>query len=418
MSVKHGGAVEPARCSDVDSDEESRHEELMACLDQLSILERLRPSSDDMTEEEVENGFCQYALAFRNDQYTLRERLRAEERARRNAEESLQLELQRGRDALETLKGMCLDSHRNKHLQRLELCLHVLGGTVRRIANASEVLGAAHQEAKTSHAVQLMVAHVESVKQGRARDRAQLDETQRLLQQSTESRGAVVLQKSGKDSQTVQFTHINSPGFLAREPHIPALPHPCLCVSQLAVRRRVNLSTQGQGQEMRKQEQGTKDKSALEEKPGKKLRLEQREPSKSSSGEDCPLVGSRQFASPDVCEGDTLTLEDFPATSPGCCPTHAMAEPGTLTNLIRPPHKSLRRRQRSKTDVCGTSSKGGGPGHDHTPTDGSDLGLRRLLEHWQYHCRWILAYIYITVLGSLVLLAVFFWFLRTPVLWM
>lgn len=45
--------------------------------------------------------FSQIALAFRCDQYTLKQRLQAEEHARNLAEENIQLELTRGRETLE-----------------------------------------------------------------------------------------------------------------------------------------------------------------------------------------------------------------------------------------------------------------------------------------------------------------------------
>lgn len=46
---------------------------------------------------------------------------------------------------LQTLKSLCLDSKRSGILQRLELSLDILGGTVERISNTAEVLGAVHQ---------------------------------------------------------------------------------------------------------------------------------------------------------------------------------------------------------------------------------------------------------------------------------
>ncbi|XP_072537016.1 uncharacterized protein [Salminus brasiliensis] len=100
-----------------------------------------------MTEEELENAFCQLALAFHCDQHTLDQRLQAEEHARNYAEENLKLEVERGQDLLETLKGMCLDIKRAKVIQSLELCLNIISGTIERIANTAEVLGAVHQPA-------------------------------------------------------------------------------------------------------------------------------------------------------------------------------------------------------------------------------------------------------------------------------
>lgn len=49
----------------------------------------------------LQSAFSQIALAFRCDQYTLKQRLQAEEHARNLAEENIQLELTRGRETLE-----------------------------------------------------------------------------------------------------------------------------------------------------------------------------------------------------------------------------------------------------------------------------------------------------------------------------
>lgn len=43
------------------------------------------------------------------------------------------------------LKSLCLDNKRSEILQKLELSLDILGGTVERISNTAEVLGAVHQ---------------------------------------------------------------------------------------------------------------------------------------------------------------------------------------------------------------------------------------------------------------------------------
>lgn len=45
----------------------------------------------------------------------------------------------------QTLRGLCMDSKRSRILQRLELSLDILAGTVERISNTAEVLGAVHQ---------------------------------------------------------------------------------------------------------------------------------------------------------------------------------------------------------------------------------------------------------------------------------
>ncbi|XP_044068270.1 inositol 1,4,5-triphosphate receptor associated 2 isoform X2 [Siniperca chuatsi] len=163
-----------------DSEEESSQEELpITSWHELSIIERVGLNSVEMSEKDLETAFSQIALAFRCDQYTLKQRLQAEEHARNLAEENIQLELTRGRETLETLKGLCLDSKRSKILQRLELSLDILGGTVERISNTAEVLGAVHQEARVSRAVELMVAHVENLRRRHDRNVAELEEAKK-----------------------------------------------------------------------------------------------------------------------------------------------------------------------------------------------------------------------------------------------
>nr|XP_023649249.1 protein MRVI1-like [Paramormyrops kingsleyae] len=171
-----------------DSEEELSQEDPLACWENLPILDRLGLSSTEMTEKEMESTFLQLASAFRCDQYTLQKRLQAEEHARNVAEWNVHLELEQGRDALQALKALCLDTKRSKILQRLELCLDVLAGSVQRITNTAEVLGAVHQEARVSHAVQLMMAHVEKLQWRHVRDYAELEEAKRMVQRSNCSR--------------------------------------------------------------------------------------------------------------------------------------------------------------------------------------------------------------------------------------
>ncbi|XP_048858912.1 inositol 1,4,5-triphosphate receptor associated 2 [Brienomyrus brachyistius] len=171
-----------------DSEEELSQEDPLARWENLPILDRLGLSSTEMTEKEMESTFLQLASAFRCDQHTLQKRLRAEEHARNVAEWNVQLELEQGRDALQALKDLCLDSKRSKILQRLELCLDVLAGAVQRITSTAEVLGAVHQEARVSHAVRLMMTHVEKLQWRHVKDSAELEEARRMVQRSNCSR--------------------------------------------------------------------------------------------------------------------------------------------------------------------------------------------------------------------------------------
>ncbi|GAA6222825.1 inositol 1,4,5-triphosphate receptor associated 2 isoform X1 [Lates japonicus] len=174
----------PTMLGSEDSEEETSQEEPpITSWNELSIIERVGLNSVAMSEKDLETAFSQITLAFRCDQYTLKQRLQAEEHARNLAEENIQLELTRGRETLEMLKGLCLDSKRSKILQRLELSLDILGGTVERISNTAEVLGAVHQEARVSRAVELMVAHVENLRRRHDRNTVELEEARKAIQQ-------------------------------------------------------------------------------------------------------------------------------------------------------------------------------------------------------------------------------------------
>ncbi|XP_011475339.1 protein MRVI1-like [Oryzias latipes] len=178
-------SIEPD--SDDSQEDVSREETPLPGWNELSIIERVGLNSVEMSEKDLEVAFSQIALAFRCDQYTLKQRLQAEEHARNLAEENIQLELSRGRETLEMLKGLCLDSKRSTILQKLQLSLDILGGTVERISNTAEVLGAVHQEARMSRAVELMVAHVESLRRRHDKNVAELEEMKKMMQQHPSS---------------------------------------------------------------------------------------------------------------------------------------------------------------------------------------------------------------------------------------
>ncbi|KAJ3586810.1 hypothetical protein NHX12_013202 [Muraenolepis orangiensis] len=180
-----------------DSDEEyCQVEKPITPWDELSIVERVGLNTTHMSEEEVESAFCQITLAFRTDQYTLKQRLQTEEHARNLAEENVQQELSRGRETLKTLKGLCLDIRRSAILQRLELSLDILGGTVERISNTAELLGSVHQEARICRAVEIMATHVENLKRRRDKEGLELEQTKKLYHGRRRVSASVITKES------------------------------------------------------------------------------------------------------------------------------------------------------------------------------------------------------------------------------
>ncbi|XP_061549126.1 inositol 1,4,5-triphosphate receptor associated 2 isoform X3 [Phycodurus eques] len=144
VDVDTKGSQESVRDNDDSDSENSQEETPTSNWNELSIIDRVGLNSVEISEIDLEKAFSQIALAFRCDQYTLKQRLQAEEHARNLAEENIQLELSRGRETLE--------------------------------------------EARVSRAVDLMVAHVENVRRRLERHESDLEEAKKMIQQQNSCR--------------------------------------------------------------------------------------------------------------------------------------------------------------------------------------------------------------------------------------
>ncbi|KAL6464162.1 hypothetical protein MHYP_G00264790 [Metynnis hypsauchen] len=167
-----------------DSDEELIAEPLLAPCEE-SVLGRLGLRSyEEMTEEEVECAVGQFVMAFHCDQYTLTQRLRAEEHDRTVALENLQLELQHTRDALQVLCVRMVDGEVRETVRQMEESLQTLENSMENIITAAETLGATHQEARMRWAVELMSLHVEHLRRRQSVENVELLQTRKLLQRA------------------------------------------------------------------------------------------------------------------------------------------------------------------------------------------------------------------------------------------
>ncbi|XP_049327809.1 inositol 1,4,5-triphosphate receptor associated 2 isoform X1 [Astyanax mexicanus] len=190
MDKKQAMVSEHAQCEysgilgdSEDSDEEPIPEPLLdTSWDKLSILKRLGVGCEEMTEEEAECAFGQFAMAFHCDQYTLTQRLRAEEHDRGVALENLQLELQNTRDTLQMLCECMSNSEVKERVKQMEESLQTMENSMENIISTAETLGASHQEARISRGVELMVLHVENLKKRHSLESMELLHTRRLLQ--------------------------------------------------------------------------------------------------------------------------------------------------------------------------------------------------------------------------------------------
>ncbi|XP_056629333.1 inositol 1,4,5-triphosphate receptor associated 2 isoform X2 [Triplophysa dalaica] len=339
------------------------------------VLKRQGPNSVDMTEEELEATFSQLSLSFCCDQYTLFKRLEAEEHARDKAENNLKLEVERGMEMLQTLKGMCLDIKQASLLQQIELCLSIIGSTVGRISNSAEVLGAVHQEVKSSLAVELMVAHVQNLKRHHERNITELEDMKKHMEKSNRERQAC---EQREDTEAF--------GKMEKDSQKPRL------------RRRISVSV------ISKQSQRHK---FLESQASISVTNEECEEIESHANKPDQAVGKRQELFP---EDNPLQTAEAPQISTVSSQPHHKKRHETdpvhlnkSTRLLLPSPP-----QKMKADLELSSAL----------LKRSCKKLHRPLLQWLYHCQWIILVIYLTVLCSLLILAMLVWFLQTPVLWM
>ncbi|XP_044207952.1 inositol 1,4,5-triphosphate receptor associated 1 [Thunnus albacares] len=380
--------------SDDSEDETGQEEPPITSWNELSIIERVGLNSVEMSEKDLETAFSQIALAFRCDQYTLKQRLQAEEHARNLAEENIQLELTRGRETLETLKGLCLDSKRSTILQRLELSLDILGGTVERISNTAEVLGAVHQEARVSRAVELMVAHVENLRRRHDRNMAELEELKKMnpFKNAIDSRAS----PEPEDGESRMRS------------------------SQPCIRRRVSISLIP----MQFQEKTKRDLTKLAAGSSKTSSPPCPSPTPSPESSVCAITKDESHTAeerpfnpveaPPEAPAAQLPPDPPPVPEPECPPpkqvaTRKIQNKNSPLDTLRQRHKGKAVLSKKKADK---DKKSTNIYRRISPGTCGSLWRQRPLVHWLYRCRWALLCTYLFVLLSVITLTYFLWKLQ------
>ncbi|KAE8293403.1 Lymphoid-restricted membrane protein Jaw1 Processed lymphoid-restricted membrane protein [Larimichthys crocea] len=350
-----------------DSEEETSQEEPpVTNWNELSIIERVGLNSVEMSEKDLETAFSQITLAFSCDQYTLKQRLQAEEHARNLAEENVQLELSRGKETLE----------------KLELSLDILGGTVDRISNTAEVLGAVHQEARVSRAVELMVAHVENLRSRYDRNAAELEEAKRTVQQPTY---CIIEPRASPDPDDSDNKRIY--------------------VQQTGGRRRISASIiSGKSQKKRAAHGGSSNKKSTRTCPS---------PSQSSESscsvmtkEDNYSVDDRPL-DPDETPSEASAAQVHPIPNPERLPaeqqaTRKIQSKSSPLDTLRQRHKGKSASSKKKADK---DKKSANIFRRVSAGTCGSLWRQRPLAHWLHRCRWVL--IYLSVLFCIVTLTYF-----------
>ncbi|KAJ8360673.1 hypothetical protein SKAU_G00171980 [Synaphobranchus kaupii] len=394
------GEQKPSDYASILGDSEDSGEELspegvlVSSWERLPMLERLGLCSMEMTEDEVEDSFVQLALAFRCDQYTLKRRLQAEEHDRCVAEENLRLELERTKDTLQSLKVRCQDRERKEILEKLELSLENIGGTIEGIVATAEQLGTVHQEARATRSVELMVSHVENLNHRHTAESSELKETRRLVHVT---RGRIYSDSTDDGDIRNSLMRQSSQQYLTR--------------------RRVSITLIPTMAQINDQESKLTDSVTTNGDTD-------------SIGSERAIgwLGGRQTDS-SIEILSKACLADSPGDGPSVQQlehTNSPQEENPHTIYLGSPIQDTVRRRRkcvaAKEEEDSEEDLGMGAESECQFSDSEDIALdsstplteQRPLVTWMSHCYWILLWIFLMVLSVVILLGVLLWRLRAP----
>ncbi|ENN71905.1 hypothetical protein YQE_11442, partial [Dendroctonus ponderosae] len=147
-----------------------------------TVLEKLGLYGDatreQLNEDSVEHKFTSLSLAFTIDATTIKDR-----RGRDQTENNFNQEVERLKDKLALLKPLCVDFETADLLSNLFAQVETLTKAASLVSIAAERYGAVQHEERLTESVQLMVTHVQTLKQQRDSAFRQLQYTKRVLQE-------------------------------------------------------------------------------------------------------------------------------------------------------------------------------------------------------------------------------------------
>ncbi|XP_074642699.1 uncharacterized protein LOC141899953 [Tubulanus polymorphus] len=153
-------------------------------LKKLGLLGDDGESAENLSEQELEEKFAMLSLSFKTDRLTLDQRVQLQERARDMAEQNVDKELKSVKESLKLLGQQCVTSEGREVLAKVQRHVEVLEQSTARVSSRAELHGAVQQEGRLSRAIEIMVQHVETIKQAYERKDQELEETRQLLQEN------------------------------------------------------------------------------------------------------------------------------------------------------------------------------------------------------------------------------------------
>ncbi|KAL3266895.1 hypothetical protein HHI36_011045 [Cryptolaemus montrouzieri] len=151
------------------------------------------------SEEELEQKFATLSLSFSIDSTTIKDRCERQRRYRDQTEKNLAVEIERLTERVNKLTKLCINKETTELLSTLLAQIDIVMNASALASSSAERYGAVQHEERLSEAVQLMVNHVNCLKQQRDLSRKQLQYTKRVLQDTNFKEG-----NSTKEKKLIQ----------------------------------------------------------------------------------------------------------------------------------------------------------------------------------------------------------------------
>lgn len=159
------------------------------------------------SDKEIENKFTSLILAFKTDKLTLKSRLELQSRLRDQSEQNMTAEVLRLRDAIQALSPLCTDSEKIELLENLQDQVEALYKSTIRVSTTAELFGAVQQENRLSKAVDIILNHVENLKQAYEKERTEHEETRRVMMENKILPNAVMKLQNSKRRASIATLH-------------------------------------------------------------------------------------------------------------------------------------------------------------------------------------------------------------------
>ncbi|KAF6199660.1 hypothetical protein GE061_005958 [Apolygus lucorum] len=162
-----------------------------------------------LTDVDVENKYTSLVLAFKTDKLTLTRRLELQNKLRDQAEINMTHEFEALKSVVQLLSSACIDAEKAEMFEKIRLQVETLYKATLRVSSTAEMYGAVQQENRLSKAVDIVLRHVDNLKQSYDKEKTEHEETKKLVQKETKpvSPAVSALKNSGKRRASIATLH-------------------------------------------------------------------------------------------------------------------------------------------------------------------------------------------------------------------